>query len=427
MIISNFQTLIQYISGIQQSFSGAAVALKTIATKIANGINLRFPGVFTNTQMNPGLDVLVNGLDPTTFYHLTHPGNFVTSAVLGGIIVPSTSTVYEADAIVGYVSTASTATAGVGGSFYALNEAAGTVSYALNPLVSDQGFASTVVGAEFDVGCSNVLSSAFGINMIGVFTAGTPATAIAYQVSVLNSPWQYSLVSYDGCTANFALIGAIGTVANSDGQPIQLNARDATNTVRVAGIQARHAAAGCDLVFETPTGASFFTKPLITAAGAVGAGTFPPAGMLTNQTSVTGIGNGANTTDDTLFSYSLPASSFDQIGRGIVVEAYGLFGANGNDKQVKLFVNAFPWYISGVVTLSGAGWYLRALINMSAVNEVTGMAHGFSASSFLGGVGVGSLAITTAAPITITITGSSPTTGAANDVLGYGMTVEFRN
>lgn len=428
MIISNFQTLLQYVSGIQQSFSGAVTALKTIATKIANTITLRFPGVFTNTQMNPGLDVLVNGLDPATFYHLTHPGNFVTSAVLSGITVPSTSTVYEADAIVGYVSTASTTTVGVGGSFYALNAAAGTVSFALNPLVSDQGFASTVVGAEFDIGCSNVGSSAFGINMIGVFTAGTPTTAIAYQVSVLNSPWQYSFVSYDGCTGNFALIGAIGTTANSDGQPIQLNVRDATNTVRVAGIQAQHTAAGCNLVFETPTGFSLFPKPLVTSMGSTGAGTIRPEGAASNQ--VGNVGNGANTTDDTLFLYNLPANSFDANGRALKVFAYGTFAANGNNKAVKLWVASTNVLTTGVVTQSGGWWQMEMLITRSAASNQFIAARGFL--SVLGpGAVVGPENSFTAEPdtgaIAVYVTGASPTTGAANDVVAYGMLAEFIN
>lgn len=426
-IITGFQDLLQAISGVQQSLSGAATTLKTIATKIANGINLRFPGVFTNTQMNLGLDVLVNGLDPTTFYHLTHPGNYITSAVLGGIKVPATSTVYEADAIVGYVSTASTVTAGVAGSFYALSAAAGTVSYGLNPLVSDQGFASTVVGAEVDVGCSNVGSTAYGWNMVGVFTAGTPATAIAYQVSVLNSPWGYSFVSYDGAANNFALIGATGTVANSDGQPIQLNVRDATNTVRIAGIQARHLAAGCNLVFTTPTGAAVFPKPPIINAGAVGAGAFLPMGALANLFNGSGSGNGADTTDDTLFSYPLPANSLDTIGRALKVRAYGGFAANGNNKTVKLWFGSQVVFTTGVLTLSAVGWSVEMLVTKAAANVQLGMGTGISFNTFAAASQVFFGTQTDTAPITILVTGASPTTGAANDVLGYGLVVEFLN
>ena len=426
-IVSGFQTLIQYVGNIQQTLSNVAVSLNKIATKITSGINFRFPGVFTNTQMNPGIDVLVNGIDPTTFYQLTHPGNYITSAVIGGITVPSTSTVYEADAIVGYISTASTATAAIGGSFYALNGATGTTSYALNPLVSDQGFVSTVVGAEYDIGCSNVGSTAYGSNMIGVFTAGTPATAIAYQVSVLNAPWQWSFVSYDGCTVQFALIGALGTTANSDGQPIQFNVRDAANVVRIAGIQAQHLAAGCNLIFTTPTGAAVFPKPPIINAGSLGVGAFLPAGLVSSQFNGSGIGNGADTTDDPLFSYVLPANSFDANGRNLVIEAWGDLSGTGNNKTIKLWFGSQVVVTSGVVTFTGPGWYFRATITRDGTTNQTGIGTAMIGNTFseVSPVFFGTQAMT--AGITIMVTGASPTTGAANDVVGYGMTVEFRN
>lgn len=211
-------------------------------------------GTFDNAAMHIGTQFILNSLSPLAVYQLTHSGKFATIGEVVGVAIPNTSTQYEADAFAAYVTNASTTTGAAAGSFYALNLASGVTSWALNPLVDDQGHLSTVVGLECDIGASNTGSTAIGCNMIGVFPSGAIASAVAYQVSVLNSAWGYSFVSFDGAASNFALVGAAGTSANTDGQPIQFNARDNTNTVRSAGIQALHTSNGCDLHVSTPTG-----------------------------------------------------------------------------------------------------------------------------------------------------------------------------
>lgn len=218
-------------------------------------LSATLPGTFTNTQMNLGYSFETNGLTPLDGYQLSHSGHVATLGVVTTMAVPSGSTVYEADGFASYVTNASTTTGACAGSFYAYNVAAGTTSYGLNPLVSDQGHVSTVVGAEFDIGASNTGSTAYGINMIGVFPNGTPATAVAYQASVLNSPWQYLMVSYNGTSENFALVGALGTTASSNGQPIQFNVINSSGTVETSGIQAVfNGGGGANLILSTPTG-----------------------------------------------------------------------------------------------------------------------------------------------------------------------------
>lgn len=212
-------------------------------------------GTFTDTQMNLGYSFETNGLTAQSGYQLSHSGHVATLGFVTTMAVPSASTVYEADGFASYVTNDSTATGACAGSFYAYNLVTGATSYGLNPLVSDQGHLSTVVGAEFDIGASNAGSTAYGINMIGVFPNGTPATAIAYQASVLNSSWQYVMVSYNGTSENFALVGAVGTANNSNGQPIQFNVINSSGTVETCGIQATvNGAGGANLVLSTPTG-----------------------------------------------------------------------------------------------------------------------------------------------------------------------------
>ena len=74
---------------------------------------------------------------------------------------------------------------------------------------------------------------------------------------------------------------------------------------------------------NTFTAAQTFTPPPVIEAGATGTGTFIPSGAISKQFAASGVGNGADTTDDTLFTYSLPASSLDVAGRTLRVRAFG--------------------------------------------------------------------------------------------------------
>lgn len=230
----------------------AGVSLAGLGAIGVNAEAASTSGVFDNTAMHDPFTFLTNGLSPLTVYQLTHASNFATLGLVVGVALPNTSTGYEADAIAGYITNSSTTTGAAAGSFYALNLVAGAVSWALNPLVDDQGHASTVVGAEFDIGSSNTASNAYGINMIGVFPSGTPTTAVAYQASILNAPWQYVLVSYDGTSTGYAFIGSQGTGANSNGQTFTFNTRDNSNTVRQCLLQALHQTSSAELFSSCP-------------------------------------------------------------------------------------------------------------------------------------------------------------------------------
>lgn len=251
----------------QSGTGGISLSAPLALTGAGTGLSVTNTPTFNNTAMHESATVMVNGTSPTTEFQYSHPGNFSTQAFATGITVPSTSTAYESDAFAAYVNNGKVfnATTGVGGAsaglFYARNSIAGATSWALNPLVTDQnssgtgGFASTIMGAEFDIGAFNTGSSAYGINMIGVFPNGTPATAIAYQVAILNAPWQWAFVSGDGSTENGILLGSTAATANSFSQGIQFNVRDTSNTPQICGIVAQPLTAGATLDLNCPSGA----------------------------------------------------------------------------------------------------------------------------------------------------------------------------
>ena len=160
------------------------------------------------------------------------------------------------------------------------------------------------------------------------------------------------------------------------------------------------------------------------AAGG-GTGTFKHAGLVSSQFSASGVGNAADTTDDVLFTYSLPASSLNAAGRTIRVSCFGGTAANGNNKTVKLWFGS-EVVSSGVVTSNNKNWSASLLIGRTGTS--TQMVNGnmlVDTTPITGYVAAG--AETETAAITIKCTGASGTTGAANDVLGKGMTVEFLN
>lgn len=174
------------------------------------------------------------------------------------------------------------------------------------------------------------------------------------------------------------------------------------------------------------TGTNTFKPPPIISAGAVGTGTLQPAGAISVQLNTSGIGNGAGTTNDVLFAYGLPANSLDVVGRGVKVRAWGYYAANGNNKTVRLTLGGTQILSTGVVTFNAAGWRAEAEFYKSASNVQNGIAVILTNSVVIGPINLVTTATDTAT-ILLAVTGASPTTGAANDVLALGMVVEFLN
>jgi hypothetical protein len=174
----------------------------------------------------------------------------------------------------------------------------------------------------------------------------------------------------------------------------------------------------------TFTGNNTFTPSPQFEAGN-GLGLFQPEGALSKQYGA--VGNGADTTDDPLFSYTLPANSFDTLGRSLVVDAFGKFATNGNNKTVKLWFGGSVVFTSTAQTLSNQGWWMRLLVmkTASGAQIATGWGQGGS-TAFPVPVPLAGTETDTAT-IVVKVTGASPTTGAANDVVGNCFLVRFVN
>lgn len=147
------------------------------------------------------------------------------------------------------------------------------------------------------------------------------------------------------------------------------------------------------------------------------------SGMLNAQSVSTG--NGADTTDDTAYSFILPAGWLALLGTnsGLLVRFWGVSAANGNNKTFKLFFGTTTAISSGVVTINNKGWQASFEMLRSGTSTQTIIG---SATSDATGIGTTVTAATEDETAAITIKGTlaSGTTGAANDLVAKGWRVE---
>lgn len=160
--------------------------------------------------------------------------------------------------------------------------------------------------------------------------------------------------------------------------------------------------------------------------GASGAG-FGLEGNINVQFSAAGVGNAADTTDDTLFTYTLPANSLDAINRTLLITAAGKLAANGNNKQIKLWFGGTAIVVTGVVTGNAVGWLLSAQVVKTGANAQLAFGSSQVGATPNALAVPAALAITDTAGIIIKVTGASGTTGAAGDVLGQFFEINWMN
>ena len=154
-------------------------------------------------------------------------------------------------------------------------------------------------------------------------------------------------------------------------------------------------------------------------------------------------GNAADTTDDVLDGFVLPAGAFDIKGRGLLITAQGKFATNGNNKRIKIWANptlagstttagvisggtvsgvgsGVLLLDSGVLTDSNTGWSL--LVNFFKYGAAGSNTQYYQGSvvhgTTHGGVNLPAFATQTeSAAMNIVITGSSGSSGASDVVL----------
>lgn len=164
-----------------------------------------------------------------------------------------------------------------------------------------------------------------------------------------------------------------------------------------------------------------------------------PSGNVNVQVVAAGQGNAADTNDDVLFVFTLPANAFDAANRQLNILACGKLANNANSKRAKIFFGCTSAAVgsavvggtviadSGASTTPNVGWQLSAQVTkygaggsntqISQSQPIVGTAHGGVSVPVL-------LTATENAPIIIAVTGSSGSSGAG-DVLGQLLDVSF--
>ncbi len=162
----------------------------------------------------------------------------------------------------------------------------------------------------------------------------------------------------------------------------------------------------------------------------VGSGVGKLIGVVDAQVSSAGIGNGADTTDDTLFTYTLPLNSMSANSKSIRVRGWGKTAANANAKDVKLWFAGTAIADSGVLNLNNSAYTVEMEVTRIDATHVSAVGSWNDNGLTTGDVTVqANLVVSdlTTNNSVVKLTGASTVIGAANDVLGYGMKTWFEN
>ena len=149
-------------------------------------------------------------------------------------------------------------------------------------------------------------------------------------------------------------------------------------------------------------------------------------GVVNVQTSIGGVGNGADATDDTLFTYTLPANALAAAGQAVRVKAWGMSCANTNVKTAKVWFGSTAVAPSSSSATNGVAWFAEAIVVRTGATTQDAIGEAFTGAG-------GSYVPTHTQPgetlsggIVIKATGASGAS-AANDVVGHGFMVEVIN
>ena len=158
-----------------------------------------------------------------------------------------------------------------------------------------------------------------------------------------------------------------------------------------------------------------------------GGGSLNTSGNIFEYYSQTGTGNGADATEDTLQTYTLPANALDKIGRSVYIYAWGKYSADTNAKTAKLYFGSETVSAATTGAAGNTAWALELVVGKVAANlqvvsaqSIVGTSHGGVANNI-------TAAETDTAGIVIKLTGQDTTSSVANRVIVNGMFVTFSN
>jgi hypothetical protein len=159
-----------------------------------------------------------------------------------------------------------------------------------------------------------------------------------------------------------------------------------------------------------------------TTVGGPLTGPFVSRGLYATGASV---GNGADTTEDTLQTYVVPANTLVNVGDRIIIEAAGTFAASTDNKTMRVRFNGgtASAFISGIA-VGQTLWSTRFVLMKTGANTQMFIGPVISSNTVLNNGG--GLSLTDTASITITISGQNATNPVAGSITCRYMTVDFQ-
>jgi hypothetical protein len=205
--------------------SPPATSLRT-GDKTGNSAEMkssRVAGVFTNTQMNEYLQVILNDCNARTEFQSVQGSNSATDAIVGCLAVPRTSSVWQPNAVAGYVNSTSQDSHAVGGYFQARALANKTQIWGANFVVqAGEGIANAkLTGLEVDMNQSSGVDNKYGGSLdqdgVNIISAGTnhPRNGLGITAVKPEDYWQM-----DALFGNYQTVGvqvsngAAGSIAH---------------------------------------------------------------------------------------------------------------------------------------------------------------------------------------------------------------------
>ena len=191
-------------------------------------------GVFTNSQQNIQTISNVNQLNSGAMFNGWWGGGSATEALVGAMLVPSSATVFQTNAVSGYIKSERSAV-GTGGEvagFFVAEAAANDANvFGINPvcLLGSGGYTGVKCQNEFDFNINSNGAVVTGISMQLTGTATSLNNAVAFAAAVPSGMlrWNGILYSGDGTASDYFIYGgAVSTTSNSASQPIVLAGKD---------------------------------------------------------------------------------------------------------------------------------------------------------------------------------------------------------
>jgi hypothetical protein len=148
----------------------------------------------------------------------------------------------------------------------------------------------------------------------------------------------------------------------------------------------------------------------------------------TVNVNTTSAGNGADTTEDNLMTYSVPASTLGTNNDVLEFHAFGTTANNADTKTIRAYFGATKLIDSGSLVLTNGSWEIRGkVIRTGATAQIAVAAIDTNSAAVLGAFNTYTTpAETLANAITLKFTGQAGTANA-NDIVQTGLVVEWKS